>query len=226
MSSISLSDTKILGGLGALLILFTAVPNVGWLLGIAGLVMVLLAIRNISRAVDDTGIYDNMRNAVILGIGAIAVAGITIAGAIYRLLGMGLLAGFAFPSVLPHKELVSFPRILPLLARSAFPSVLPPGAYFGVALVAIGGLVATWAILLASSVFVRRSLSSMASKLNVGMFKTAGLFYLIGAATAIIGVGFILLFVAEILLAIAFFSMPDQKERLLANQTISPPPTS
>jgi uncharacterized membrane protein len=41
------------------------------------------------------------------------------------------------------------------------------------------------------------------------MFSTAGLLYLIGAATAVIGVGFVILFVAEILTAVAFFSLPE-----------------
>jgi uncharacterized membrane protein len=42
------------------------------------------------------------------------------------------------------------------------------------------------------------------------MFSTAGLLYLIGAATAIIGVGFLVLLVAQILTAVAFLSIPER----------------
>jgi uncharacterized membrane protein len=183
-----LSDVKVLGGIGALLVLLAAVPNVGWLLGIAGLVLVLLAIRKISQAVSDRSIYTNMRNAVILGIGAIGVAAVTVAGAIYKVLGMGSLSGTGF----------------------AFSPNIPVQQFFGLALIVVAGLVSIWVILVCSALFVRRSYNSIASKLNVNMFKTAGLLYLIGAATAVIGVGLLLIFVSQILLAIAFFSIQDQ----------------
>ena len=50
------------------------------------------------------------------------------------------------------------------------------------------------------------------------MFETAGLLYLIGAATAIIGIGFVLILVAEILLAVSFFSISEQPKVPQANQ--------
>ncbi len=42
------------------------------------------------------------------------------------------------------------------------------------------------------------------------LFGTAALLYLIGAALTIILVGFLLIFVAQILFIVAFFSLPDQ----------------
>ncbi len=206
MTSLSskLSDVRMLGGVGALLVLLAAVPSVGFLLGISGLVLILLAVRKISQGVDDRGIYTNMRNAVLLGIGAIAVAGVTAVGAIYNVLGMGSFTGTKF----------------------VFSPNIPVQEFFGLAVIIVAGLVSIWAILVASAVFIRRSYSSIASKLNVNMFKTAGLLYLIGAATAIIGVGFIILFVAEILLVISFFSISEQQSYpSVAGQTISSTPS-
>jgi uncharacterized membrane protein len=196
MSS-SLSDAKVLGGIGSVLVLFTAVPNVGWLLGIAGLVMTLLAIKNVSRAINEKGIYSNMLNAVILAIGAIGVGTVTLVGAFYRVLGMGSFVGTKF-----------------VLAPS-----IPVGDWIGLAIAVVGGLLAVWAILVTSAVFLRRSYNLMASRLNVKMFGTAGLLYLIGAATAVIGVGFLLIFVAEILLAVSFFSIQEQQRVPEATQT-------
>ena len=184
----SISDAKVLGGIGAILVLLAAVPNVGWLLGIAGFVMILLAIRNVSQAVGDNKIYNNMLTAVILGIGAIAVGTVTVVGAVFHVLEMGSFVGSHFV-LAPH---------------------IAVGDWFGLAVTVVGGLLAVWGLLVASVVFVRRSYGSMASKLNVKMFDTAGLLYLIGAATTIIGVGFFVILVAEILLAVSFFSIAEQ----------------
>ena len=92
----SLSDAKVLGGIGSILVLFTAVPNVGWILGIAGFVMILVAVNNISQVVKDKKIYNNMRTAIILTIGAIAVGTVTVVGAVYHVLGMGSFVGSKF----------------------------------------------------------------------------------------------------------------------------------
>jgi len=83
------------------------------------------------------------------------------------------------------------------------------GDWVGLAAGVIAGLVAVWALLVTSAVFLRRSYDSMASKLDVNTFKTAGLVFLIGAATTIIGVGFVLILVAQILLVVAFFSIKE-----------------
>lgn len=186
----SLSEAKALGGIGSLMVLLTAVPNIGWVLGIAGFIMILVAINNISQVFNDRKIFNNMLTAVILGIGAIGVGTVTVIGAVYNVLGMGSFVGSHFV-LAPH---------------------VPVGDWLGLAATVIGGLLAVWAILVASAVFVRRSYSSIGARVNVHMFETAGLLYLIGAATTIIGVGFVILLVAEILLAVSFFSIPDQSK--------------
>jgi uncharacterized membrane protein len=61
-----------------------------------------------------------------------------------------------------------------------------------------------------TAIFLRRSLKSLASKDGVYMFGTAGLMILIGAVLTIVLVGFILLWVAMILVAVAFFSIRTQ----------------
>ncbi len=61
-----------------------------------------------------------------------------------------------------------------------------------------------------ASIFLKRSYDNIGTRLNIGMFHTTGLLYLIGAATLIIGVGFIIAIVAAILQIVAFFSIPEQ----------------
>jgi uncharacterized membrane protein len=184
----SLSEAKTLGGIGSILVLLTAAPTVGWILGIVGFIMILVAVKSISDAVKEERIFNNMLISVVLAIGGIAVGTIALVGTLFQFIGMGTFVG---PDFVPAQN-------------------VPVGNWMALAGAAIIGLVAVWAFSLASAVFVRRSYSAIASKLNVKTFGTAGLLYLIGAATMVIGIGFILIFVAEILLAIAFFSIPER----------------
>ena len=66
-----------------------------------------------------------------------------------------------------------------------------------------------WIVLLVSAIFVRRAFETMATKLNVDSFRTAGTLYLIGAALTIVFVGFIILFVAYIFQIISFLAIKD-----------------
>ena len=64
-----------------------------------------------------------------------------------------------------------------------------------------------------SAIFIRRSFNSIASAVNVKMFSTAALLYLIGAILMIaFGIGTIISFIGIILQIIAFFQIPVKKE--------------
>ena len=183
----SLSDAKTLGGVGSILVLLTPLPYAGWVLGIAGFVMTLVAIKYISDIVKDEKIFNNMLISILLAIGGIVVGTFVVLGAFFRVLGMGSFVGSTF-----------------VLATS-----ITTGDWIGFAESIIAGLVVVWALLIASSVFLRQSYNRVGAKLNVGTFGTAGLLYLIGAATSIIAVGFLLILVAQIMLAISFFSIKE-----------------
>ena len=70
-------------------------------------------------------------------------------------------------------------------------------------------LAIVWIVLIVSAIFIRRAFDKMATKLNVGTFRTAGMLYFIGALLTIILVGFLILFIAFILQVVAFFSIQD-----------------
>lgn len=74
---------------------------------------------------------------------------------------------------------------------------------------AIVGLAIAWIALIVSSIFIRRSYNTMATKLNIGTFRTAGTLYFIGAILTIILVGLVVLLIAAIVQIIAFFAIPD-----------------
>jgi uncharacterized membrane protein len=183
----SLSEAKTLGGIGSILVLLTIVPNVGWVLGIVGFVMTLFAIKYISDAVADRTIFSDMLISIIFTVAATIVGGVVIIGTFLRVLGMGTFVSSTF--------VIS-------------PSVTV-GDWIGLAAAVLAGLVVVWGLLVVSSVFLRRSYNLIASKLRIDQFRTGATLYLIGAATAIIGIGFILIFVAEILFAVGFFSIKE-----------------
>lgn len=73
-------------------------------------------------------------------------------------------------------------------------------------------LIVIWVIMIVAAIFMRRSFNSIASTLNVKLFSTAALLYLIGAILLIVlGVGGIIILVAIILQIIAFFQIPVEK---------------
>jgi uncharacterized membrane protein len=69
-----------MGGVGSILVLLSFVPFIGFLFGLADLVMVLLAVKRISEAVKDREIFHNVLMAVILQIVVMAVLGSLLAG--------------------------------------------------------------------------------------------------------------------------------------------------
>lgn len=117
------------------------------------------------------------------------------------------------------------------VAAAAF--VIFTGAIFGVFTFAlsaifgiIGALAIAWIALIVSSLFIRRAYDTMATKLNVGTFRTAGLLYFIGAILTIVLVGFIILFIAAIVQIVAYFGIPDTAQGSQAppsNQPMSTP---
>lgn len=186
----SLSQAKTLGGVGGILILLTLIPAAGFLLAIAGFVLTLLAVKYISDSLQDRSIFNNMIIAVILAIVGVVVGAIVVFASVFRFVGLGFLqGGFISPGFNP--------------------STINPGDYIGLFIGVIAGLAIVWVILIISAIFLRRSYSSIANKLNVNMFNTAALLFLIGAALTIVLVGFLIIFIAIILQIVSFFSITE-----------------
>jgi uncharacterized membrane protein len=144
-----------------------------------------------------------MMIAVVLGIIGISIGSFVVLGTVLSAFASGYFTG-------------------PALAPSASVTTAQWVA-FGTA---IGlGLLSAWALFSASAVFLRRSYKSIGEKLSVNRFGTAGTLYLVGAATTIVGVGFVLLLAAEIMTALAFWSLPEPTERLQREVVSSAPGT-
>ena len=177
----SLSQARVLGSVGSVLILLTVLPGIGFLLGGVGFLLVLLAVRKIADRLGDEAIFHNMRYAVVVVVVAIAA---TVALVIFFLPQL-----FTLDPTRP-------PNAADVFAPEAIASL------FAI-------LVVAWVLLLLSALFLRRSFEAIADGLDLPMFATVGLLYLLGAATFVIFVGFVVLFVAEILQVVAFLSLRE-----------------
>jgi len=183
------SQAKTLGGIGAIHVLLSFVPTVGAAFGVIGFILILVAVKYIADDLKDKKIFTNMIIAVFLSIVGIVVGSLILLGAVLSAFGNGY-----------------FSTTYPFTPSTAVTTA--QWITFGTEIAL--GLFGAWIFFLVSAVYLRRSYSTIGSKLNVGMFHNAGLLYLIGAATTVVGVGFLILLVAEILTAVAFFSIPEQ----------------
>jgi uncharacterized membrane protein len=185
----SLNEVKTLGGVGSILTLLAIVPTVGVVLAIVGLILILIAVKYASDILGDSKIFNNMLYAVILGIIGLVVGIVAVATIVFQAIGLGYMSSsFAYTA----------------------PSNVAVGDIMGLLGTLLLGLAAVWICFLISAIFLRRSYGELGKRLNVGLFGTAGLLYLIGAALTIILVGLLLIFIADILFIVAFFSINTQ----------------
>jgi len=193
VSEATLRQAKAMGGVGSILVLLSFVPFVGFLFGLAGLVMVLLAVKRISEAVKDREIFHNVLMAVILQIVGSAISVFVVIGSFFALVGSQVMMAPFGPS----------------FDGFGSPGILGAGAVMAVLGFLLAGLVAMWVILIIAARFLRKGYERMANKTDTRTFRTAARWYYYGAWLMIILVGFVLILIAWILQIKAFFSLPE-----------------
>jgi len=77
--------------------------------------------------------------------------------------------------------------------------------------VCILSFIVAYILYILGAMYLKKSFDGIGNYTKVDMFKTTGLVYLIGAFLMIILIGAFVLFIAEILMIVAFFSLPDQR---------------
>jgi uncharacterized membrane protein len=186
-----MSNAKTMGGIGALLTLIgVIIPNFGFLIGIIGFILIIIAVKYISNETKDASIFNNFLYFFI-----VAIIGVVIAGAIlvYTFLEAG---GMTYIS-----ELQNLAYSDPIAVWDAIQPLL-----IGV----LAAIVILWILMIVSAIFIKKSYDKIGELTNVKWFKTTGLLFLIGAATLIIVIGFIIILIGIVLEIIAFFSLPDK----------------
>ena len=180
----SLSQAKTLGGIGSILTLLLFVPYfVGAALVIVGWILIIVAVKRISDETHDSSIFTNALIAAVLAIVGTLIFAVVVASALLSLIGLG--------------------------AITSSGSTVPPTDIIGAILGILAGLAVAWIVGVTGSFFLWRSFKEAGVKTRVGLFGTAGLLYFIGSILTIILVGFFLIFIAQILFVVSFFTRPD-----------------
>jgi len=208
----TLESSKILGGVGAILLFIGVLPFVQytWIISIIGIILILVALRDFSNIYRERGIFSNALYGVL-----VAVVGGIIAGVI------------AFAVVLSNiTDLVT--QLYPgwngdwsTLQGMTANTNLDPTTIFPLISGLLVVLVIVWVVSIIAAFFIYRSLKQVSTKSNMGLFGTAGLILLIGAIIPIIGL--ILMWISALILAIAFFTLKHQEQPI---ESANPPQPS
>jgi uncharacterized membrane protein len=198
--------SKNLGGVGAILmfigfIIPAATGGLGLLLSLVGLILVLIGLKGLADYYNEAGIFNNFLYGTIAGVAGVVVAGLTFAFVIFTSLTDFLYT--VFPSW--NGDLSSLSGLTPDISAIDITALMPFVTAFLVILV----ILFFTAIIVA--IFMRKSLNTLSAKASIGLFGTTGLLLLIGAVLTIVFIGFILIWIAMLILAIAFFSMRQQQ---------------
>jgi uncharacterized membrane protein len=218
----TLESSRTIGGIGAILMLIGIFPYLSYfgIVELIGAILVLVGLYGLSGYFRESGIFKN----ALIGIAA-GVVGVVIAAVV------GFTVVLANITPLLHQIYPGWDgNWSSLQGMTPDPDAFTSGNFDPSTLLPlVTGLIAVLAILwifaIIAAYFVRRSLKQLSARSNVGLFGTAGTLLLIGAFLTIIFIGFILMWIAAILLAIAFFQL-KHPEPDLSQPPPPPPPTT
>lgn len=214
--------SKNLSGIGALLI-FVGIPISpfltpfgGGLIALIGLILMLIGVKGLADYYKEAGIFNNILYGTIAGIVGVVVA---IGVAIGILLTS--LSSFLY-KIYPgwNGDWTTLSGMTPTTANITFSDVIP----FLVAALAVFVILFVFTIIVA--ILYRRSFSLLRDKSGIGLFGATGIVLLIGAILTVILIGYLLIWIAILLLAIAFFELkPQPVQPMSTAQTAVPPQT-
>jgi uncharacterized membrane protein len=203
----TLNSSKILGGIGAILILIGGLPYISQfgIIEFIGAILVLVALYGFARVYKESGIFDNALYGIIAGIVGVVLAVVIGIAVVLPNITDFLLK--VFPSWNGDwQTLSSLSGMIPNTSNIGFGDIIP----FIVAAILV--FATLWIFAIIATFFVRRSLKQLAARTNVGLFSTAGTLLLIGAVLVIVGLGILLMWIAVLILAIAFFRIRTEEK--------------
>lgn len=194
---------RMLGGIGALMMFICGLLTffnifAGGIIGLIGLILVLISLNDLANFYKSRAIFNNALYGVIATVVGVAVA-----------------VAVAFFAVLVSLQDLIY-AIYPqwngdwgsLQGFTPDTSNIDPSAVFPFLAALLLVLVVVWIFAIIATFFVRRSLKEVSVKSATGLFSTTGLLFLIGAVLIIIfGLGILLMWIATLILAVAFFTL-------------------
>ena len=210
----SLENSKILGGVGALLMFLGILPYINFfgVIEIIGLILVMVALYQLGSYYKEGRIFNNALYGVIIGI----VGGVISAGVLVITV-LTSLTDFLY-TVFPdwNGDLTALSGLTPDPTNISIDSIAP----FIVGIFTV--LLILWVFSIIAAFFFRRSFGTLSEKSGVGLFSTAGLLLLIGAVLIIlVGIGLILIWISALILAIAFFQLRPRQEEPITSTSAS-----
>ena len=204
----NLESSKTLGGIGAILMFIGIFPYISYfgIVELIGAILVLTALYSLGNYYKDSGIFNNALYGIMAGIvGVISAVAIGLAIVLPNIKDFLMTI---FPSWNGDWSTISsLSGMTPNTSNIGIGDVIP---FISAAIVIF---VILWIFAIIATFFVRRSFVRLSAKTNVGLFSTAGLLLLIGAFLVIVvGLGLILIWVATLILAIAFFKMKPTQQ--------------
>ncbi len=160
--------------------------------------------------------------AILSAVGMIPVIGInsllTIIGAILLLVALKVLADhYGKDSIFTDALVATILGIIgPVILIVAMFVIGMPFSVFGAppTILTLGALIVVYLIAVLSSWLFKRALYDLSNVSGEGLFRLAGLLLFIGAILLIaLGIGVFIMFIAMIILAIAFFTFKERRER-------------
>ncbi|MGD6852860.1 MAG: DUF996 domain-containing protein [Candidatus Bathyarchaeia archaeon] len=219
----TLESSKTLGGIGAILLFIGIFPVINYfgIIDLVGAILVLVGLYGLSGYFRERGIFNNALIAVVV-----------------LIIGSIIVAVLAFTVLFANASAILY-QIYPgwdgnwasLQGMTPDPNAFN-NANFADWIPIFGALAAVWIgawiIAIISTFFIRRSLVTVANRSNTGLFGTAGLLMLIGGFLAIVLIGYLLIWIGFLLMAIAFFQLKhtETTETPPATAYSPPPPTT
>ncbi|NWF87648.1 DUF996 domain-containing protein [Candidatus Bathyarchaeota archaeon] len=204
-----LETSRTLGGIGAILMFI--MPFLGAytaILGLIGLILVLIGLKGLADNYKEQGIFNNALYGIIAAIiGCVVFAAILIVGTVGLFTRLGI-------DMANWMDWAMFQRI-------DWATITDFTIFWDFAIAILAGIVILFVLFIIAAIFLRKSLNLLSAKSGVGLFGTTGLLILIGAVLTIIAIGLLLIWIAFILLAVAFFSI---RPRAAEPATPTPPP--
>ncbi len=199
------ATSKNLSGIGAILTFLSfmsmpfAAPFGCGALTIIGLAMMLIGVNGLSDYFEEKAIFSNaLHGTLAIGAGVVATIAVMIGILINSLMGFlqKLFPGWngdwmALSGMTPNISGITFSDVIPFIWAS------------------ITAFLILFAVSVLSAVLFRRSLGRLKAKSGVGLFGTTGTLLLIGAILTVFMIGYVIIWLSILLLALAFFELKE-----------------
>lgn len=204
--------SKYLGGVGAILLFIGALVSYPYLyssaISLIGLILLLIGLKGLADYYKDASIFNNFLYGTIIGIvGIIVTAIVAFYWVLQGLIGL-ILPGWTFG------DWTALQTMKPIVPTTELLIPLVGG------IIVVIGILFVFAVV--TAYMMRKSLQALSKKSTVGLFATTGTLLLIGAILTIVVFGYILIWIAMIILAVAFFTMKPLPAEA-ASVTAQPP---